>query len=119
MSLQTFNYNQTFTLESGKTLPHLQIGYHTYGKLNANHDNVIWVCHALTANSDVLDWWKGFFGEGQYFDPTKHFIVCTNVLGSAYGTISPLSINPATGKPYYLDFPLFTIRDMVKAHLLL
>ena len=66
MSLQTFNYNQTFTLESGKTLPHLQIGYHTYGKLNANHDNVIWVCHALTANSDVLDWWKGFFGEGQF-----------------------------------------------------
>jgi homoserine O-acetyltransferase len=119
MSLQTFTYHQTFTLESGKTLPALQIGYHTYGQINASRDNVVWVCHALTANSDVLDWWKGFFGDGQYFDPKDYFIVCANVLGSAYGTTSPLSLNPETNQPYYLNFPLVTIRDMVKAHQLL
>lgn len=119
MSLQTFIYDNIFTLESGQTLPQLQVGYHTYGTLNANRDNVVWVCHALTANSDVLDWWKGFFGEGQHFDPKEYFIVCANVLGSHYGTTSPLSINPENDQPYYLDFPQITIRDMVKAHQLL
>src|ERR1700759_4297328 len=119
MSLQTFIYDNIFTLESGQTLPQLQVGYHTYGTLNASRDNVVWVCHALTANSDVLDWWKGFFGEGQFFDPKDHFIVCANVLSSAYGSSSPLSINPATAEPFYLDFPQVTIRDMVKAHQLL
>jgi homoserine O-acetyltransferase len=62
---------------------------------------------------------KGFFGERDYFNPDEHFVICANILGSPYGTVSPLSINPTTGQPYYLSFPEFTIRDMVKAHKLL
>ena len=119
MSLETYQYQQTFELESGKHLQNLQIGYHTYGTLNKERDNVIWVCHALTANSDVLDWWKGLFGENDYYCPSKYFIVCANIIGSAYGTTSPLSENPATGQPYYLTFPDYTIRDLIKAHQLL
>lgn len=113
---EIFKYSKPFELESGQQLPELQIGYNTYGKLNKNADNVVWVCHALTANSDVFDWWKGFIGENDYFNPGDHFIVCANILGSHYGSSSPLSINPATGEPYYLSFPQFTVRDMVKAH---
>jgi homoserine O-acetyltransferase len=119
MTTQVYKYSQPFELESGYTFPKLEIGFHTYGRLNKNRDNVVWVCHALTANSDVLDWWKGLFGENDYFNPEDHFIVCANVLGSAYGTTSPLSINPTTGQPYYLSFPNISIRDMVKAHQLL
>lgn len=119
MSKESFNYPKTFTLESGASLTGLQIGYHTYGKLNDARDNVVWVCHALTANSDVFDWWKGLFGEKDYFNPNDYFIVCANILGSPYGTTSPLSINLATGKAYYLDFPKFTVRDIVNAHQLL
>jgi len=65
-TLQIFKYQQEFKLESGKKLPELEIGFHTYGKLNKDRDNVVWVCHALTANSDVFDWWKGLFGENNY-----------------------------------------------------
>lgn len=119
MNAEVFQYQQLFELESGKQLQGLEIGYHTYGQLNKQRNNVVWVCHALTANSDVLDWWKGLFGENDFFNPTDHFIVCANVLGSPYGTTSPLSINPATGTPYYLTFPEITIRDIVKAHQLL
>ena len=118
-TLQKFNYQQEFVLESGNKLPHLEIGFHTYGKLNKNKDNVVWVCHALTANSDVLDWWKGLFGDGYHFNPDEHFIVCANILGSNYGTSNPLSINPVNGQPYYLAFPDISVRDMVKAHQLL
>src|ERR1700749_1820552 len=116
---ELYKHDAPFELESGERLAELQIGYHTYGTLNKKADNVVWVCHALTANSDVFDWWKGFFGEGSYFNPAEHFIVCANILGSPYGTSNPLSINPATGEPYYLSFPQFTARDMVKAHQLL
>jgi homoserine O-acetyltransferase len=118
-TLQKFKYQQEFKLESGKTLPELEIGFHTYGKLNQNRDNVVWVCHALTANSDVFDWWKGLFGEKDYFNPNEYFIVCANILAAPYGTTSPLSVNPVTDLPYYLDFPQVTVRDMVKAHQLL
>ncbi len=119
MSTQLYTYNKPFELESGAVLPGLELGYHTFGTLNANKDNVVWVCHAFTANSDVLDWWKGLFGTGYYFNPEEHFIVCANMLGSAYGSSGPLSINPETGKPYYLNFPQVTTRDMVKAQQLL
>jgi len=100
MSTQVFKHKQGFELESGKKLRGLEIGYNTYGKLNANKDNVVWVCHALTANSDVFDWWKGLFGDNDYFNPDEHFIVCANILGSNYGTTSPLSTNPVTDLPY-------------------
>ncbi len=119
MGLQKFTYTNLFTLESGKQLHGLEIAYHTFGRLNSKKNNVIWVCHALTANSDVLDWWPGLFGEKALFNPQEHFIVCANILGSAYGTTNPLSINPKRDEPFYLSFPEYTIRDLVKAHQLL
>jgi len=114
-----FTYNQPVTLESGESLPSLQIAYSTLGELNASKDNVIWVCHALTANSEMATWWDGLIGEGKFYNPAEHFIVCANIIGSCYGTSCPTEINPLTGKPYYLSFPAFTIRDMVAAHELL
>lgn len=106
-------------MESGVVLPELHVAYHTYGQLNAAADNVIWICHALTANSDVAEWWPGLVGPGKVIDPEKYFIVCANILGSCYGSSGPLTPNPHTGKPYYSHFPLVTIRDMVHAHMLL
>jgi len=117
--LKTFTWHKPFTLESGIVLPELQIAFHTYGQLNAARDNVIWVCHALTANSEVAEWWSGLTGEGKVWDPHKYFIVCANILGSCYGTSGPLSIDPHTGNPYFSRFPSITIRDMVQAHVLL
>lgn len=114
-----FNYKQPFKLESGEALPALTIAYHTYGTLNAAKDNVVWICHALTANADAADWWNGLVGEGLALDPEKYFIVCANILGSCYGTTGPLSINPETQEPYFSQFPAVTIRDMVNAHILL
>ncbi|KAA2651570.1 alpha/beta fold hydrolase [Alistipes onderdonkii] len=108
-----------FELETGYTLPELKIAYHTYGKPNAAYDNVVWVCHALTANSDVADWWPHTVEAGRFLDPARHFVVCANILGSHYGTTGPLHVNPETGSPYYKDFPPFTIRDIVRAHRLL
>lgn len=110
---------EPFRLESGRVLPELQIAYHTYGALNPSRDNAIWVCHALTANSEVADWWPHTVEKQRFLDPTRHFIVCANILGSHYGTTGPLHTNPTTGTPYYADFPAFTIRDMVRAHMLL
>ena len=118
-SAATYTYPKQFKLENGKKLRNLEIAYQTYGKLNANKDNVIWVCHALTANADVFEWWEGLFGQNALFNPKDHYIVCANVLGSNYGTTNPLSNNPVTGLPYYLSFPQFTIRDFVAAHQLL
>ena len=117
--MEYFQYQQPFTLEGGQTLPALTIAYHSYGQLNANKDNVIWICHALTANSDAQDWWPGMIGDGLLFDISSHFIICANILGSCYGTTGPLSVNPNTGQLYYHSFPFITIRDIVKAHMLL
>ncbi|MEG1700089.1 MAG: homoserine O-acetyltransferase [Alistipes sp.] len=119
MEPQIYKFPGAFALERGGSLPELRIAYHTYGTLNAAHDNVVWVCHALTANSDVADWWPHTVEQGRFLDPTHHFIICANILGSHYGTTGPLHTNPATGQPYYIDFPAFTIRDMVRAHALL
>lgn len=116
---QKFRYHQPFPLEGGTTLSQLEVAYHTYGNLNAERDNVIWVFHALTANSDAADWWSGLVGAGRLFDPEKYFIVCANVVSSCYGSSGPLSLNPQTGKPWYSDFPMVTTRDMVRAHQLL
>ena len=110
---------EPFELESGVLLPELRIAYHTYGRLNAARDNVAWVCHALTANSDVADWWPHTVERGRFLDPERYFVICANILGSHYGTTGPLHVNPATGRPWYGSFPAFTIRDMVRAHRLL
>lgn len=107
----------TFDLEQGGSIEGLEIAYHTYGTLNASRSNVVWVCHALTANSDVADWWQHTVEPGAFLDPDKYFIVCANILGSCYGTSGPLSVNPLTGHRYYETFPSVTIADMVKVHI--
>lgn len=119
MDHHIFTYQQAFDLECGESLPSLQVYYSTWGTYKPEENNVVWICHALTANSDVSSWWEGIVGENQFFDPNKHFIVCANILGSCYGSSGPLDINPKTKRQYFLDFPLVTIRDMVRAHILL
>lgn len=117
--MKIYEYNHPFKLESGETLPSLQIAYHTYGTLSAGKDNAVWVCHALTANSDVADWWPHTVEDGRFLDPKKWFVVCANIIGSCYGSTGPLSIDDSTGQPYYASFPKITIRDMVNAHIIL
>lgn len=117
--MSIFSYNRPLLLENGQELPGLEISYQTYGQLNESMNNVIWICHALTANADAADWWKGLVGENCLVDPEKYFIVCANIIGSCYGSTGPLSTDPRTGKPYYSSFPNVTIRDMVSAHMLL
>ena len=116
--MNTIEIQEPFQLEKGKVLPGLTIAYHTYGKLNDAKDNVVWVCHALTANSDVFDWWPGFIGENCVINPKDHFIICVNIIGSCYGSSGPLTINPESDQPYYSSFPVVTIRDMINVFIL-
>jgi homoserine O-acetyltransferase/O-succinyltransferase len=117
--MKKYLHNEPVSLESGEVLHGIEIAYHTYGDFISNDTKVVWVCHALTANSDVMDWWKGLFGEDALFNPKEYFIVCANVLGGCYGTTGPLSENALTSESYYHDFPLLTIRDISNAHELL
>ncbi len=116
---ETFFYRSSFPLESGITLPQFHLAYTTYGQLNETKDNVIWIFHALTANSDAAEWWPGLVGEGKLFDPAELFIICANMPGSCYGSTGPLDTNTQTGEPYYHNFPFFTIRDMIGSYQLL
>jgi homoserine O-acetyltransferase len=109
MSVEKFQYQKPFVLESGELLSDLTIAYSTYGTVNDKRDNVVWVFHALTASSEVFEWWPKLFGENDFFNPKEHFIICANVLGSPYGSTSPKDLN----------FPIFTVRDVVNAELLL
>lgn len=118
-SMKTVRITDPFPLESGATLKNLEIAYHTFGTLNEKKDNVVWVCHALTANSDVAGWWPHTVEKDCFLDPDRWFVVCANIIGSCYGSTGPLSINPDTGQPYYSQFPKLTIRDQVKALALL
>ncbi len=111
--------DQPFALESGAVLPAIDIAYETWGRLNPERDNVVWIFHALTGDARADKWWAELVGPGKVFDPAQHFIVCANMLGSCYGTTGPASINPATGRKWGPDFPLITVRDMVSAHRLL
>jgi homoserine O-acetyltransferase/O-succinyltransferase len=108
-----FNSNEPYTTELGGLLPSLQVAYRTWGTLNPERDNVILICHALTGSADADAWWEGMFSPGGAFDESKDFIICSNVLGSCYGTTGPVSLNPLSGSHYGPDFPLITIRDMV------
>lgn len=110
---------EPFRLESGEMLPELRVAYHTYGELNADKSNAVWVMHALTANSDVADWWPHTVERGKFLDPERWFVVCANVLGSCYGTTGPTTPLPPDWKPLYGDFPRVTVRDMVEVHKLL
>lgn len=113
MNPQSFTIRPGLPLEKGGHLYAPTIAYQTYGQPDKP---VVWVCHALTANSDVFDWWAGLFGPNDPFNPNDYFIVCANVLASCYGTTGPLSENPETGQVYFHDYPEVTIRDMVAAH---
>jgi homoserine O-acetyltransferase len=113
---KSFTYGHPIVLESGTSLPGYHLTYSTYGRLNKTGDNVVWIFHALTANSDPAEWWPGLVGEGKLFDPAVYFIVCANMPGSCYGSIGPLDKDPRRGKRYYHDFPIFTTRDMIRAY---
>jgi homoserine O-acetyltransferase len=111
-------------LESGEKLGPVTLAYETYGILNADKSNAILILHALTGNAHVAGfhegdkhpgWWDNMVGHGKAFDIDKYFIICSNVIGGCNGSTGPSSINPKTNKPYGLDFPLVTIKDMVNA----
>lgn len=104
---------QPFSLESGEILLDAQVAYRTWGHLNAAGDNAVLVCHAFTGSADADLWWDPLFGAGKSLDPNRDYIICSNILGSCYGTTGPTSINPATGKMYGPKFPAITVRDMV------
>ncbi|KAI0360073.1 homoserine O-acetyltransferase [Trametes cingulata] len=113
---QSILHVPSFTLESGHILKDVPVAYKTWGQLNAQKDNVMIICHAFTGSSDVEDWWGPLMGRGKAFDPSRYFIFCANVLGSPYGSASPVTTNPETGRPYGPEFPLTTIRDDVRIH---
>ncbi|MCK5125650.1 MAG: homoserine O-acetyltransferase [candidate division Zixibacteria bacterium] len=115
MSFHSYLSEEPFALECGEKLECLELAYHTYGTINSARDNIVWICHALTANSDPVEWWPGLAGSGKLFDPSEYFIICVNMLGSCYGSSGPLSINADTGRPYYRTFPQVTVRDMARS----
>jgi len=102
-------------LELGGRLPGLRIAYRTWGALDAAGSNAVVVCHALTGSADADLWWTRLFGPGRALDPERDFIVCSNILGSCYGTTGPAEIDPATGTPWLGTFPAITVRDIVRA----
>jgi homoserine O-acetyltransferase/O-succinyltransferase len=115
-------------LDSGATLAPLEIAYKTYGRLNAERSNAVLVCHALTGDQHAASvhpitgkpgWWNRVIGPGLPLDPDRYFIICTNVVGGCMGSTGPSSIDPATGRPYGLTFPVITIADMVRAQAML
>ena len=115
-------------LESGEKLGPITLAYETYGELNSDRSNAVLICHALSGDAHVAGyhkgekkpgWWDDMVGPGRAFDTDKYFVICSNVLGGCKGSTGPGSVNPKTGKPYGLTFPLITIGDMVKAQQLL
>lgn len=116
MASSQFDFKKPFRLESGKLIENFHLGYSTFGELNETKSNAVWIFHAYTANSNPLEWWPGLVGHGKTIDLDKYFIICVNMPGSCYGSSGPMDINPATGTPYFHDFPLVTIKDMIRAY---
>lgn len=114
----TIKTDDAFAFEAGGRLDSIEIAYHTSEHTYTPGEKVLWICHALTANSDAQDWWPQLVGPGRLFDTDRYFVVCVNMLGSPYGSSSPSSINPETGRPFFFDFPKVTVRDMVKASII-
>ncbi|MEK9727236.1 MAG: homoserine O-acetyltransferase [Candidatus Margulisiibacteriota bacterium] len=116
MTYSVFNFEnpEKLVLDCGETLPKIEVAYNTYGELNHDQSNVILICHPLTGDSEALNWWPKIVGPGLAIDTNHYFVVCSNALGGCNGTTGPASINPKTGQPYGLDFPVITISDMVK-----
>src|SRR2546425_2568642 len=116
-------------LQRGGQFGPVTVAYETWGKLNAEGDNAILITHALTGSSHAHDvdhpddtkvaWWNPLIGPGRFFDTSRYFIICSNILGGCYGTTGPSSIDPGTGRPYGIRFPVITIRDMVEAQRML
>ena len=115
-TLNTYHFKGLLALESGRTIQDFKLAYTTLGELSPNKDNVVWIFHAMTANSDPSDWWAGMVGEGKFFDPNRYFIICVNMPGSYYGSVNPLDNNAETGSPFFQDFPFFTPMDMARAY---
>lgn len=111
---QTIAVVSELQLVSGIVLKDVPVAYQTWGKLNESQSNCMIICHALTGSADVEDWWGPLMGPGLVFDPTRYFIFCANVLGSPYGTASPVTINPLTGKRWGPEFPPTSPRDDVR-----
>jgi homoserine O-acetyltransferase len=112
------------SLDGGASLPEIEIAYETYGTLDAEASNAILICHALTGDQHVASphprtgkpgWWQRVVGPGKPIDTDRHLVICANVLGSCMGSSGPASLDPATGKPFAMRFPVITIRDMVRA----
>lgn len=123
-----FGPDQPLRLDCGVDLTPFQIAYQTYGTLNADRSNAILVCHALTGDQHAANvhpvtgksgWWETLLGPGRALDTDRYFIICSNVIGGCMGSTGPSSTNPATGKPWGLDFPIITIPDMVRAQAML
>jgi homoserine O-acetyltransferase len=129
---QSVSTNKVFTctfdhlpLQRGGHFGPVTLAYETWGTLNAERDNAVLITHALTGSSHAHDverpddvkaaWWNPLIGPGRPFDTTRYFVICSNVLGGCYGSTGPSSLDPHTGKPYGMRFPLVTIRDMVRA----
>lgn len=108
-----------FAMENGDIIREVPLAYKTWGTLNAEGNNVMVICHALTGSADVSDWWGPLLGPGLAFDPERYFIICINALGSPYGSASPVTINPETGKNYGPEFPLATVKDDARIQRLL
>ena len=123
-----FSADRALQMDAGGRLDQWTIAYQTYGALNADKSNAILVCHALTADQHVANqhpitgkpgWWTTMVGPGRPIDTDRYFVICSNVVGGCMGTTGPASLNPATGRPYGLDLPIVTIRDMVRAQAML
>jgi len=122
--VHTYTFDQ-LPLQCGGQLGPITLAYETWGRLNAQGDNAILITHALTGSSHAYDpaypddpkvaWWNLLIGPGRVFDTSRHFIICSNVLGGCYGSTGPSSIDPRTGHSYGMRFPIITIRDMVHA----
>jgi len=127
-ALVRFGVEQPLRLDAGLDLAPFQIAYQTYGSLNANRSNAILICHALTGDQHVANvhpvtgkpgWWDTMVGPGRPIDTERYFVICSNVVGGCLGTTGPSTVNPATGTPWGLNFPVITIRDMVRAQAML
>lgn len=125
MQRHEYIHNKRFEFECGEALPTIRLAFHTSPVKDENDwksavggRKVVWICHALTANSDAEDWWPGIVGPGKVIDTEKYFVVCVNVLGSCYGSSGPSERKPDGDGFYLLDFPKVTIRDIVRANIL-
>jgi homoserine O-acetyltransferase len=122
--IERFGADEPLLMDAGIPLGPWQIAYQTYGALNDARSNAVLVCHALTGDQHVASqnpvtgkpgWWETMVGPGRPIDTERYFVICANVIGGCMGTTGPASTNPATGRPFALDFPVVTIRDMVRA----